>query len=42
MDSPTGQNELKLYIPVLLVTDVDGFYVMHHCKNEAESISVMQ
>lgn len=41
-DSPTGQNELKLYIPVLLVTDVDGFYVMHHCKNEAESISVMQ
>ena len=42
VDSPTGQNELKLYIPVLLVTDVDGFYVMHHCKNEAESISVMQ
>jgi len=42
MDSPTGQEELKMYLPVLLVTDEDGFYIMHHCTNVSGSVSVMQ
>ena len=42
IDSPVGQNELKAYIPVILVTDTDGFYIMHHMKNESGSVSQMQ
>ena len=30
MDSPTGCKQLSMYIPILLVTDTDGFYVMYH------------
>jgi hypothetical protein len=42
VNSPTGQKELAMYIPVMLVTDIDGFYVMHHSGNSAGSVSAMQ
>ncbi len=34
-DSPTGKDQLKMYVPLLLVTDTDGFYIMCHSTNNA-------
>lgn len=34
-DSPTGKDQLSMYVPLLLVTDTDGFYVMHHSMNSS-------
>lgn len=34
MDSVTGKEQLKMYVPVLLVTDEDGFYLMYHSTSQ--------
>lgn len=34
MDSATGKEQLKMYVPVLLVTDEDGFYLMYHSNSQ--------
>lgn len=34
MDSDTGKEQLKMYVPVLLVTDEDGFYIMYHSSSQ--------
>ncbi len=36
-DSPTGKQQLQMYVPLLLVTDSDGFYVMYHSMNSTKS-----
>ena len=30
-DSPTAQSWLQIYTPVILITDIDGFYI-YHCR----------
>lgn len=34
-DSSTGQQQLQMYVPLLLLTDYDGFYIMYHSTNTA-------
>lgn len=34
-DSATGQQQLQMYVPLLLLTDYDGFYIMYHSTNTA-------
>jgi hypothetical protein len=42
LDSQTGQEQLKWYVPILLVTEDDGFYVMYHSMPDDKSTSTMQ
>lgn len=42
MDSPSGQEELQHYIPILLVTQNDGFYILKHTLAPDKATSIMQ
>lgn len=42
LNNKSGQDKIKWYIPVLLVTNKDGFYVMYHSMNDEGTQSTMQ
>lgn len=38
-DSPMGKQTLQMYVPILLITDVEGFYVMYHSTSNDGTVS---
>lgn len=42
IDSPTGRVQLSMYVPILVVTDEDGFYIMYHSVSNDEQYTVKE